>query len=79
MVVVALPCCANAWAAHALERRAAAQPAITPGPGSGQSLLFWAQNRKAAKDPDKRSPWPPHLKYNVKNGTKFENLGKRYF
>ena len=64
-VVVARPCWAKAWAAHARAMRAPAHPAMTPAPGSGQSELRVAQKRNTDRDPDKRSPWPPHLKHDT--------------
>ena len=63
VVVVALPCLAKACAAHALDRRAAAQPARMPAPGLGQSVLSRVpQCMKTAQEPESKSPWPPHLK-----------------
>ena len=61
VVVVARPCWAKAWAAQARAMRAPAHPAMTPAPGSGQSGFRVAQKRNTDRDPDNRSPWPPHL------------------
>ena len=61
-VVVARPCWEKAWAAHARANRAEAHPAITPAPGSGHSECRVAQYKKTEREPESKSPWPPHLK-----------------
>ena len=68
-VVVARPCWEKAWAAHARANRAEAHPAITPAPGSGHSECRVAQYKKTEREPESKSPWPPHLKSKIrKNG-----------
>ena len=68
-VVVARPCWEKAWAAHARANRAEAHPAITPAPGSGHSECRVAQYKKTEREPESKSPWPPHLKSEIrKNG-----------
>lgn len=70
---MALPRWLKAWAAHARVRRQAAQPARTPGPGSGHSdLRRVAQCMKTASEPERRSPCPPHLE----KGASVDGIGR---